>query len=270
MGCALLPGMMLRFAALAVFLGPLTSSSAGLLEDFKRDPLVLIAKVDLNGGEVECSDAARCSRMLPPCSTFKIPNTLIGLETGVVSGPEWLLRYDAMRDPAQKHWPADWAQDQDLRSAMKRSAVWYFQEIARRVGEEKYGEFLTRFDYGNRDISGGVDKFWLSSSLRINAANQLAFLRRFWRGELTGISARNIEITKEVLVLEKGDDWTWRGKTGSGPIPGTDRWVGWHVGGVETMKGTKLYALWVEGGSYQEIAQRRAEVLKRLLTELRE
>lgn len=243
---------------------------AGLVEEYKRDPSVLIATLDLNQGEVECSDDGRCARLLPPCSTFKIPNAVIGLETGVVSGLEWSLKYNAERDPAQKHWPADWAQDQDLRSAMRRSAVWYFQEIARRVGEEHYRAFLARFDYGNRDISGGIDQFWLSSSLRLSAANQLAFLRKFWRQELPGASARSIELTKEVLVLERGEDWVWRGKTGSGPLPGSQRWIGWHVGGVETARGTQLYALWVEGDSFQQIFERRAGLVKQLVAELRQ
>ncbi|MBS0657939.1 MAG: class D beta-lactamase [Verrucomicrobia bacterium] len=248
----------------------LTAARAGLVEEYKRDASVLVATLDVKSGELECSDDGRCARLLPPCSTFKIPNAVIGLETGVVTGLDWTLKYDPNRNPAQPDWPAGWAQDHDLRSAMKRSAVWYFQEIARQVGEERYKSFLARFDYGNRDLSGGVDKFWLSSSLRLSAAQQLTFLRKFWRQELPGASPRSIDLTKEAILLEQGEGWAWRGKTGSGPIPGTQRWVGWHVGGVETPRGTRLYALWVEGDSFRQIFDRRAEIVKRLVAELRQ
>ena len=36
----------------------------------------------------------QCQLELSPCSTFKIPNSLIGLQTGVVSGPGDLKKWD--------------------------------------------------------------------------------------------------------------------------------------------------------------------------------
>lgn len=255
-----------------LLVGTQLAASADLLTELRDDPSAVVATMDLATGEMRRSDPARAARMHSPCSTFKIPNTVIGLDSGVISGADFTLKYDAKRNPPTGFWVKEWGQDHDLRSAMKRSVVWWYQEVARRVGAAKYPGYLARFDYGNRDISDGVDRFWLTGSLKISAEGQLAFLRKLWRGEL-GTSERSIAITKDVLTLEQGEGWAWRGKSGTGSIPGatpgSKRWIAWHVGGVETATGTQLYALWVEGATFEETASRRLELAKRLVGELR-
>ena len=71
----------------------------------------------------------RCARRLSPCSTFKIPNSLIGLETGVIEGPDHLLEWDGT-----KRWREVQNRDHDLRSAFENSVVWYYQALAAGVG----------------------------------------------------------------------------------------------------------------------------------------
>jgi beta-lactamase class D len=53
----------------------------------------------------------------------------------------------------------DWNRDHTLASAIRFSVVWYFQEIARRIGAARMQRYVDAFQYGNRDLSGGVDRF---------------------------------------------------------------------------------------------------------------
>jgi beta-lactamase class D len=44
--------------------------------------------------------------------------------------------------------------------------------------------WLERFDYGNRNIAGGQDMFWLDGDLRISALKQVLFLEKLASGKL--------------------------------------------------------------------------------------
>lgn len=131
-----------------------------------------------------------------PCSTFEIPNSVIGLETGVLADASTLFRWDGQRREV-----AAWNRDHDLRSAIRDSVVWYYQELARRVGSERMRQWLGMLRYGNQDISGGLDHFWLGSSLRISPDEQVAFLERLLTERLP-VSPRTLAIVKEILVQE--------------------------------------------------------------------
>jgi hypothetical protein len=101
-------------------------------------------------GEYVRYNPARAAVRFPPCSTFKVPNTAILLESGTAPDPASTLKYD----PALKQ-PENWARDFDLRGAFKASALWYYQAMSRRAGMAAQRHFVEAFQYGNRDTSGG-------------------------------------------------------------------------------------------------------------------
>ena len=109
---------------------------------------------------------ARAAQRFPPCSTFKIPNTLIALQSGVAADANHFVKYDPALKLEGQGPTGAWGRDHTLRSAFANSVVWYYQEIARRVGDARMSAFLRQFDYGDRDMSGGLDRFWLGT-LRI-------------------------------------------------------------------------------------------------------
>jgi beta-lactamase class D len=180
----------------------------------------------------------QCRLPLSPCSTFKIPNTLIGLQTGVVSGPEDQKKWDG-----KKRSRTVTNRDHSLQSAISESVPWYFQELARDVGEDRMKQWLLKLDYGNRDISGGIDRFWLGSSLRIDAYRQMELIKSLWHGTLPFDPAYQ-QMLRQMLQLETELEGSLHGKTGScrgNADQGTPD-HGWFVGWVDWHKSAAIDA----------------------------
>ena len=116
---------------------------------------------------------------LLPASTFKILASLIGLETGVIPDENYVIKWDGTRYPIPS-----WNQDHTLKTAIQNSVVWYYQELARRVGREKMQYWVDVVNYGNKDISGEIDNFWLVGGLRISANEQVEILKRQYQEDL--------------------------------------------------------------------------------------
>lgn len=160
-----------------------------------------------------------------PASTFKICNSLIGIETGVIKDENFLIPWDSVvRNPV-------WDKDHDLKTAYANSTVWYYQELARRVGGEKMKYWIDKVNYGNKDTTGGIDQFWLSGGLRISPEQQLEFLQKLHKEELP-FSKRTLNIVKKVMIERDTLDYTLRGKTGWGGDQSND--IGWYIGYLVT------------------------------------
>jgi len=183
---------------------------------------------DLNSNQYIRYNPERCAERFIPASTFKIMNSLIGLETGVIPDENYVIKWDGTHYDVPT-----WNQDHTLKTAIQNSVVWYYQELARRVGKEKVQYYVEAVNYGNKDISGQIDTFWLEGGLRISANEQVEFLQQLYQGKLP-FSARSMKIVKEILVLGKTESYQLSGKTGSAQR--VTPHVGWFVGYLETTK----------------------------------
>lgn len=167
-------------------------------------PDTVFVMKDLESG-VESTWGPRVKDRHPPFSSFKIPNLLIALETGAASGIEHPFPYSPERRPLQSWWPPDWAQDQTLETAFRRSAAWAFQDLALRLDEATYHKYLEEFEYGNQAHHG--DAFWLDRSLLISPLEQVSFLERLLSGKLS-VSTEHVEAVAArdhlLAVDEKG------------------------------------------------------------------
>jgi beta-lactamase class D len=201
--------------------------------------------LDVQARRVTRHNPARARQRFLPASTYKIPNSIIALETAVATGPEFELPWNPAAASPQPWWPEAWTRDQDLRSAFRQSVVWYYQELARRIGPERMQAYLRRFGYGNQEISPAIDRFWLSGDLRISPDEQVAFLERFLSGQL-GVSPRTTAIVQDLMRLEETPGYRLFGKTGTADVTPT-RELGWLVGYVERGGATYVYALNIEG-----------------------
>lgn len=192
-------------------------------------------------------DEARARRGYLPASTFKVPNALIGLEVGSIGDENEVFKWDGK--PKAR---TEWERDQTLGSGMRESTVWMFQEVARRTGKARMKEWLDRLEYGNRDIGGGIDHFWLQGSLRVTAMQQVDFLHKLAEGRLP-MTQRSQRLVREAIVVEKTRDYTLYAKTGSTgwTRPGSIHWwvgwvekrgkpVGYFAMNLTTVEGTKF------------------------------
>ncbi len=240
------------------------------LSPFFKDTNGAFVLYDRNKKSYVRYNEQRCRERFSPKSTFKIPNSLIGLETGVVRDADFVIAWNREKYPPQENWNQEpfvhWGQDQTLRSAIKYSVVWYYRELALRVGDERMRRYVAAFDYGNEEVSGGVDNFWLNGSLKISADEQVEFLKRFYAGRLP-VSQRSTRIIKDILLMEKTPTYKLSAKTGGGSIA-EGKFIGWFVGYLETQGNVYFFATNLEGASYNEVRDRREALTRQILKAL--
>lgn len=171
-----------------------------------------------------------------PCSTFKILNSLISLEVKALEDENESIKWDGV----VREYEA-WNRDHSMRSAIAVSSVWFYQEMARRIGSQRMAEYVKAAKYGNMDVSRTLTDFWLGSgSLAISPNEQIDFLSKFVRNDLP-FSQRSINSVKDIMTLEKKDGYRVAAKTGS------CNGVGWFVGFVENGQNTKVFAFNIKG-----------------------
>lgn len=179
----------------------------------------------------------------PTASTFKILNSLIALETGVITDEISVLTWDGIT----REIPT-WNRDLNLREAFKISAVWFYQVLARRVGYEPMKKWITQVSYGNQNLGekDDLDQFWLNGKLQISPQQQIQFLHRLYENNLP-FSPRTMSIVKDIMIQEKTPDYILRGKTGwfgfgRPQIPN----IGWYVGYLERGKNVYFFVTNIE------------------------
>ena len=194
-----------------------------------------------------------------PASTFKIANTLIALETGVAGDSGFTLHWDSVKGPISV-----WNRDQSLRSAFQVSCVWYYREIARRIGIEKMQFWLNAFEYGNANTGGGVDLFWLTGKLRISAMQQIDFLKKL-RDRQLGLSDRTYTICRQVMLVDSNAQYTLLAKTGMG-----EKGIGWYVGYFETAGNVYYFAncIQAKGSASDHFLQDRKDIVFEAMKQL--
>ncbi len=196
---------------------------------------------EVNTGPMQFYKERDCKRRLAPCSTFKIFNALAALDAGVIDGPDALLKWDGQ--PQRRK---ECEKDHTLASAIRDSVLLYFQIVSLRIGSERMQRYLDHCDYGNRDISAGIDTFWLETSLRISAVEQLRFIERLYTDKLP-FKTEAMQAVRDMIVLKSGDGWTFSGKTGTGSGGTEKAMLGWFVGHVRAGDRQYVFAANIRG-----------------------
>jgi beta-lactamase class D len=216
---------------------------------------------DNNAKEYIIYNQPQINQKFIPASTFKICNSLIGLETGVIKDENFMIRWDSIkRSPA-------WNKDHTLKTAFEVSAVWYYQELARRVGGEKMKFWLDKAEYGNADTSGGIDRFWLSGGLRITPEQQIEFLKRLHDDKLP-FSQRSMDIVKKIMIVKDTAGYIMRAKSGWSHQDGKD--IGWYVGYVESGDNVYYFANCVQTPSQNTESDEGSNLFSRSRKEIAE
>ena len=191
---------------------------------------------------------ARAEKSYSPASTFKIPHTLFALDAQVARDEFQIFSWDGVKRSYQP-----WNRDQNLRSAMRHSVVWVYQQFAEEIGEKREREYLASIKYGNM-LTSGAAPFWIEGNLKISAFEQIQFLQQLYSNQLP-FRVDHQRLVKDIMVTEAGRDWILRAKTGWN---GT---IGWWLGWIERPSGAVFFALNIDTPNRIKDLSKREEIV---------
>jgi beta-lactamase class D len=208
----------------------------------------------LNGNDEFVYNSERSEQRFLPASTFKIANTLIALEEEVISNEKEIIKWDGQNKGFKK-----WNRDHSLKTAFPVSCVWFYQELASRIGNRKYRYHLNQLKYGNMETGKDLKSFWLKGDLKISAKEQVEFLKRLYLDKLPYKSAY-LKLVKKLMVIKKTSKYVLRGKTGWAKNP--EKQHGWYVGYLETNGNVWFFANNIKINKASDAKYREELVLK--------
>jgi len=194
-----------------------------------------------------------------PASTFKIVNSLIGLQTGKVSGDSMVIKWDGVQRGNE-----EWNRDLSMYQAFRVSSVPYYQEVARRIGKDTMQFWLDSLHYGTQKIKSAIDTFWLDNSLKITPDEQLGLVKRLYFDQLPFFKSYQ-EMVKKAMLFENNANYRLAYKTGWGSTE-KGHPLGWVVGWIEENQHPFFFVLNIESGDKNfDMKPVRIKMLKDIL-----
>jgi len=182
------------------------------------------------------------STRIPPNSTYKIYDALLGLESGIITPEHSTFTWNGEPCPFDS-----WESDQDLTSAMHNSVNWYFQAIDSQAGFQSVKTFFQTINYGNQNTGTNLNLYWTDFSLKISPIEQVELLQNFYQNNFH-FDRKNIQAVKNALLLSTTSSGSLYGKTGTGRVNGKDV-NGWFVGYIESDNNTYYFATNIQAPS---------------------
>ncbi|MEZ5426617.1 MAG: class D beta-lactamase [Pyrinomonadaceae bacterium] len=210
----------------------------------------------------------RARKGFVPASTFKIANSLIGLETGIITGEDYVFKWNG-----EKRLLDIWNRDLSLNRAFNSSCLPCYQGLAREIGHERMKKWVKKLKYGNADISGGIDQFWLTGGLRISADEEVEFLRRLYNSKLP-LKQTTMDTVKKIMLREDNGKYKLSYKTGwqTDDLKNSigSKSLGWIVGYLETGGNVHYFATNIETDDTRaDFAASRMEITRQILKDLK-
>lgn len=205
-----------------------------------------------------------------PASTFKIVNSLIGLETGKISDEKMMIPWDGVTrffpggDTAKA-----WNTNLTMAEAFKVSAVPYYQEVARRIGKDTMQHWLDSLGYASKNgraVLKSIDRFWLDNSIVVTADEQLGLIKKLYFNQLP-FQHRTQEIVKSLMLQQNNANYTISYKTGWGSTQNGQA-LGWVVGWIEENKHPYFFVLNIKANNDVDMVSVRMNVLNSILKQL--
>lgn len=197
-----------------------------------------------------------------PASTFKIVNSLIGIQTGRIVDEKMVIPWDGVLRANP-----DWNKDLTMQEAFKVSAVPYYQEVARRIGKDTMQFWLDTLGLGSRykkfSITNNIDTFWLDNSLKVTADEELGLIKKLYFNQLP-FQSRPQDIVKKIMLQESNSNYKLSYKTGWG-FRENGNAIGWVVGWIEENQHVFPFVLNIEGPPDTDMKTIRLNILKGIL-----
>ena len=186
---------------------------------------------NISTNELKIYNEKRSDSTYLPAPTFKILNSMIALQTSSIKNVNDTIKWDGI----DKGWKP-WNKDQTMKTAMPISCVWFYQDLARRIGKEQMQKWIDLADYGNKKMGKEVDNFWLEGDLRISAKEQISFIEKLIADELP-FDREIQETVKKLMITDSTANYVIHSKTG------WTNQIGWNVGYIETNSNKWIFAM---------------------------
>lgn len=199
-----------------------------------------------------------------PASTFKIVNSLIGIQTGKVKDTSSVIPWDDIEREVK-----EWNRDLNMMEAFKVSSVPWYQELARRIGKDTMQRWLDTLGYAavtdkGRAVVKKIDTFWLDNSIKITADEQLGLVKKLYFDQLP-FYTRTQQIVKTMMLQEDNSNYRLSYKTGWGHSENGHS-LGWVIGWIEENRHPYFFVLQVESPvENYDIPAARITLLKKIL-----
>jgi beta-lactamase class D len=204
-----------------------------ILDFAKVNGVILI--FDYQQNKYYSNDFLKAKDSVLPASTFKIPNSIIGLETGILKNQQTVFKWNGNERAF-----SIWEKDLSLKEAFQKSCVPCYQELALKIGTKRMIESLKKLKFGKMDVNNeNIDTFWLIGKSKINPFQQIDFLNRLYNKQLQ-ISKQTNETIRKIMIIEQNKNYVLSGKTGL--TISAKKETGWFVGYIEKEEKTFYFA----------------------------
>lgn len=215
---------------------------------------------DLKNDTWKIHNIERAVLRTAPNSTYKIYDALFGLENGIITPENSIIKWNGNTYPFKA-----WNSDQTLQSAMSASVNWYFQSIDEQLGAASIKDYLHKIGYGNENLSGDLSSYWIESSLKISPIEQVELLTKLQDNSLR-FALKNRNAVKDSIHISSSDMGNFYGKTGTGRTNGQDV-NGWFIGFVENADNTYFFAANINAKNHAD-GSTAAEITLSILSDL--
>ncbi|HEU5366469.1 MAG TPA: penicillin-binding transpeptidase domain-containing protein [Hanamia sp.] len=170
---------------------------------------------------------------LSPGTSFKILNTLIGVQTGKIMNENTVIKTDSAANKSLT-----------LKEAFNTSSVPYFQSMARQIGKDTMKFWIDSISYGNKNISGPVDSFWLNNTLKISPDEQLGLMSKIYFEQLP-FQKYAQQMVESLMLQEDNTLYKLSYTTGTG-IDEKNNSFGWTLGWVEENRHVYFFVTFIK------------------------
>ncbi len=213
-------------------------------------------------GEITVYNMKLDTQRILPASVFEIVNSLIGLETGKITDEKMVINWDSVTRSN-----SSWNKDLTMEEAFRVSSVPYYQGVARRIGRDTMKYWIDTLHYGNMDISGPIDSFWLNNTLKISPDEQLGLVEKLYFDKLP-FTKRSQAIVQNVMLMESNTLYKLSYKTGWG-FDENNNAVGWVAGWIEENMHPYFFVTLIKSPDKNiDMSTVRMRITKAILTEL--
>ena len=216
----------LLFTALLIAFASCTLNKAKINNDLKKyfDSAQVEGSFSfLNNqmGDVTVYNMQLDTQRFSPATSFKILATLIGVQTGKILNEN---NIQVKTDSGQN-------KEMTLKEAFTSSPVSYFQSVAQQIGKDTMKLWIDSIGYGNKNIEGPVDSFWLNNNLKISPDEQLGFLSKLYFDQLP-FQKYAQQVTRDAMLQDANTLYQLSYTTGSG-YDEKNNSIAWVTGWIE-------------------------------------